>query len=55
MASINYFYRSKKKNTCGIQAKVRDIMMDTLDALVYEFKLYIKIENRLISHLECIS
>tara|TARA_X000000950_G_scaffold213602_1_gene256890 strand:+ start:281 stop:418 length:138 start_codon:yes stop_codon:yes gene_type:complete len=36
--TYNYHFNKLKKytkeNTCGIQAKVRDIMMDTLDALV---------------------
>jgi len=36
--TYNYHFNKLKKytkeNTCGIQAQVRDIMMDTLDALV---------------------
>jgi hypothetical protein len=31
---FNKFKRYTKENTCGIQAQVRDIMMDTLDVLV---------------------
>ena len=31
---FNKFKKYTKENTCGIQAQVRDIMMDTLDALV---------------------
>ena len=42
---FNKFKRYTKENTCSIQAQVRDIMMDTLDVLVQEFKLYIKVES----------
>jgi len=39
-----------KTTTFGIQAEVRDIMEDTLDDLVKEVIVYLKGDNRLISH-----
>ena len=38
------------KNTCSIQAQIKNIMIETLDALVYVFTVYIKGEKRLICH-----
>ena len=47
--SYNYhhrkLYRMMEGNTCAIQAQVEDLMLETLDGLVWGFTVYIKGEK----------